>query len=55
MVNHKGIASYCQNCGLCSIDRPENDAPGNDTSLVDIIIDEILRTMHGREPEVKTD
>ena len=39
MVNKKGIASYCQDCGLCSID----DNRKITENLVDTIVDEVVK------------
>jgi putative phosphotransacetylase len=53
MVNHKGIASYCQDCGLCSLGRPENGDTQGGESLIDIIVNEVIRTVHGKAPEAQ--
>ena len=50
MVNYKGIASYCQDCGLCSVSRPGLDDKHDEASLIDIIVNEVVRTVSGKVP-----
>ncbi len=49
MVNEKGLASYCQDCGLCSVDKPAPDyssaSDNGSNDLADIISREILRSL----------
>lgn len=54
MVNYKGIASYCQDCGLCSVSRPGLDDKHDEASLIDIIVNEVVRTV-GKVPEQRND
>ena len=49
MEEIKGIASYCQECGACRgcVDKDPWDSGKND--LVNIIVDEVVRTLYGEE------
>lgn len=49
MVNKKGLASYCQECGLCSLDASKGSPPINE-NLVEIIFGEVVRTLQGKDP-----
>jgi len=55
MVNYKGIASYCQDCGLCSLERPVDFRfkGQGDENLVEIIVGEVIRTLQGAPPAGK--
>ncbi|HDQ00577.1 MAG TPA: phosphate propanoyltransferase [bacterium] len=52
MVNQKGLASYCQGCGLCAVSRPDDIANTEDEALVDIIVAEVLKELGGIAGEV---
>lgn len=41
MVNLKGLASYCQDCGACAA----RDLSGLDNNFVERIVDEVVRTI----------
>jgi putative phosphotransacetylase len=45
MVNLKGLASYCQDCGACAAKRGSCGRPDPDDVLVDRIVDEVLKSM----------
>lgn len=50
MVNRKGLASYCQDCGLCSLDTPNGPDSVNE-NLVEIIFSEVVRTLRSTVPQ----
>jgi putative phosphotransacetylase len=45
MVNLKGLASYCQDCGACAAKRGSYSQPDPDDVLIDRIVDEVLKSM----------
>lgn len=51
MVNYKGIASYCQQCGLCKVSKEfsnDNSLP-SDEILVEIIAREVAKELSAKE------
>lgn len=50
MVNRKGLASYCQDCGLCTLDTQKEPTAIN-KNLVEIIVDEVVRSLRGKVPD----
>ncbi|MBN2007849.1 phosphate propanoyltransferase [candidate division KSB1 bacterium] len=44
MVNQKGLASYCQDCGRCVADTGNHSS---DDRLIEIIVDEVVRSLTG--------
>ena len=49
MANEKGIASYCQGCGSCS--STSYDSGEIDENLVDLIVDEVVKTLGVSAPK----
>jgi len=45
MVNLKGLASYCQECGACAAKRESCGGTHGDDALIDRIVDEVLKSM----------
>jgi len=45
MVNLKGLASYCQECGACAAKRESCGGMDGDNALIDRIVDEVLKSM----------
>jgi putative phosphotransacetylase len=45
MVNLKGLASYCQECGACAAKRVSCGRTDGDDALIDRIVDEVLKSM----------
>ena len=45
MVNLKGLASYCQDCGACAAKRGSCSRTDPDDVLVDRIVDEVLKSV----------
>jgi putative phosphotransacetylase len=45
MVNLKGLASYCQDCGACAAKRGSCGRTDPDEVLIDRIVDEVLKSM----------
>ncbi|NOZ60780.1 MAG: hypothetical protein GXO74_03780, partial [Calditrichaeota bacterium] len=53
MVNYKGLASYCQECGLCEANKyVEPQKPAED-ELIDIIVNEVVESITGKKIETK--
>jgi putative phosphotransacetylase len=49
MDNTKGIASYCQECGACRGAIDATPSIESDNNLVEIIVDEVVKTIYGIE------
>jgi putative phosphotransacetylase len=47
MVNLKGLASYCQDCGACAARRGSCGRTDADDALIDRIVGEVLKSMDG--------
>ncbi|MFC1569259.1 phosphate propanoyltransferase [bacterium] len=45
MVNLKGLASYCQDCGACAARAPQQNISGMDPQLVERIINEVVLSL----------
>jgi putative phosphotransacetylase len=45
MVNLKGLASYCQDCGACAARLSGTSVSGMDPRLVSNIVDEVIRSI----------
>ncbi|MEE4312280.1 MAG: phosphate propanoyltransferase [candidate division KSB1 bacterium] len=54
MSDCKGIASYCQECGACEVSTG-NGKDLSDPNLIEMIVDEVVRTIHGETAGDKTD
>jgi putative phosphotransacetylase len=56
MVNLKGLASYCQECGACIASAEGNSVKKIDDDLVEIIVEEVVKTVKKeyREGESKS-
>lgn len=56
MVNWKGVASYCQECGACaaSLESAQN-VPGLEPSVVDSIVDQVLAQVGQISPADRPD
>jgi len=55
MMNTKGLVSYCQDCGLCTVSKPTiSSATGDDDVLVDLIVAEVVRTLEGKVVDIKS-
>ena len=54
MENTKGIASYCQECGACRGAIDTTPSIESDNNLVEIIVDEVFKTLYGEEKVEKS-
>ena len=50
MVNEQGLASYCQDCGLCAA-AADGPPAGTESDLARIIAGEIIKTVPGRRTD----
>jgi putative phosphotransacetylase len=56
MVNLKGLASYCQECGACAARLSGTSVSGLDPHLVDNIVDEVIRSIQNDvKPETEAE
>lgn len=49
MVNLKGLASYCQECGACAALLSDHSVQDMDAHLVEHIVDEVVRTIQSEK------
>ncbi len=56
MVNYKGIASYCQDCGLCRVSKPDKitGSLSDDEELIEIIAREVVKELTGKDFPTET-